>query len=458
MRIDPKIFRAYDIRGIYPDQINENIAHLIGEAFCYLVKEKYQIENPKILINFDVRVSSIPLFDSLKKGLLNQGAIVLDGGFSTTPLHYFGNWKLKVDGSVMVTASHNPKEYNGFKLFFREVEALSTNQGTQIIYEIITKKKYKNSSKSGKLEKVSIFDDYLVFLEKNTEIKNFSNLKMAVDFANGCTGPFFRKLANTFKLNYIGIFEEPDGNFPNHEPNPLKTENLGALQEKIRSQNLDLGIAFDGDGDRIIFFDEKGNPQRADFILAILAKHYLKRKFPESKIRVVLDARTSRGVRDVLKEEKIELIKSRVGYPFIKFLMRKNKALLGAELSGHFFWKENCYSESPLLTLFRVLEILAIEKRPLSQLVAPVNKYFSSKEINFEVEDKIGKIKELEKIYSDGQISKIDGLTVEYQDWWFNIRPSNTEQVLRLTVEANSKELLAEKIKELTEAINRVKS
>lgn len=458
MKLDPTIFKAYDIRGIYPDQINENVAYLIGRAFSFLVSQKYQLTLPKILVNYDVRASSPVIFNALLKGLEDQGTYILDGGISSTPIHFFGNWHFQVDGSIMITASHNPKDYNGFKLFLREVNPLSTEEGTKIIYEIIEKHSFdqEQSSRSQK-EKINIFNDYLKFLEKNIEPNDFSQLKFAVDFSNGCWSLFFRQIAQKFFLNYVGIFEKPDGNFPNHEPNPLKTEVLTKLKETIIKEHLSFGIAFDGDGDRILFFDEKGNPQRADFILGILAKYYLKKikeKNPNEKLAVVCDARASRGVRDILEEEGIEMIKSRVGYPFIKDLMKKNEGLLGVELSGHFFWKENCYSESPILTLFKVLELLKETQQPLSELIKPVAKYFSSKEINFEVDDKQETIKRIEEHYKDGKILKIDGLTVEYKDWWFNIRPSNTEPLLRLTVEANTEKLLEEKVKELEKIIS----
>ena len=455
MKVNSEIFRRYDIRGVYPSQIDEKTAYLIGRAFAFFLAQKYHLSSPVILVNYDVRSSSKSLFENLISGLVDQGAKVLNGGIAATPIHFFGNWHLKVDGSIMVTASHNPREYNGFKLFLREVNPLATNQGTEILYEIIKKGSFeKERSGKSRVEEVKFFDQYLEFLEKNLPKGDPSKLKFAADFSNGCWSLFFKEIAKKFSLNYIGIFEEPDGNFPNHEPNPLRTELLTELRKTIRDQKLNFGIAFDGDGDRIVFFDEKGNAQRADFILGVLAKHYLKEAQSVTKdLIVICDARASRGVRDVLEKEKIKMIKSRVGYPFIKDLMRKYKAALGAELSGHFFWKENHYSESPILTLFRIMEVLEKLNQPLSELIKPIAKYFNSKEINFEVEDKLEKIKELERIYKDGKISKIDGLTVEYKDWWFNVRPSNTEPVLRLTVEAETKDLLEEKIRELTEMI-----
>ena len=452
MTVNSEIFRRYDIRGLYPSQINEKTAYLIGRAFAFFLTQKYHLSSPVILVNYDVRSSSKSLFENLISGLVDQGAKVLNGGIATTPIHFFGNWHLKVDGSIMVTASHNPKEYNGFKLFLREVNPLAIDKGTEILYEIIKKESFREgNSGKGRVEEVKFFDDYLEFLEKNLPKIDFSKLKFAADFSNGCWSLFFKEIAKKFSLNYIGIFEQPDGSFPNHEPNPLKTELLTELKKTISDQNLNFGIAFDGDGDRIIFFDEQGNVQRADFILGILAKYYLKEAQSDKEdLTVVCDARASRGVRDVLEQENVKIVKSRVGYPFIKDLMRKHKAALGVELSGHFFWKENHYSESPILTLFRVIEILEKLNQPLSDLIKPIAKYFSSKELNFEVENKQEKIQELERIYGDGEISKIDGLTVEYKDWWFNVRPSNTEPVLRLIVEAETNQLLEKKIKELS--------
>ena len=457
--MDSSIFRAYDIRGIYPEQINQKVAKLIAESFCYFLKEKYKVAQPKILVSHDARLSSPVLARAVKNGLRRQGAYILDAGFATTPLNYFGNWYFKVDGSIVITASHDPKEYNGLKLFLRNVRPLatSTKKGTLILRDIIEKQDLglQKARKEGNIKKISLFKDYQQFIVKHLKKQDFSLVNIAVDFGNGCVGPFFKRLAKKIDLSYQGFFEQPDGNFPNHEPNPLKIKALTDLRKALKTKKFNLGVAFDGDGDRTVFFDEKGNYIRADFILAILALYYLKKlkKMPAKNIRVVCDARASRGVIEALKKEKIKVIKSRVGYPFIKALMQKNKAAIGGELSGHIFWEDAHSSESGLLTFLRVIEVLIEEKKSISELVKPMQRYHDSGEINFEVKNREKIIQGLQNRYRDGKISKLDGLTIEYKDWWFNIRPSNTEPLLRLIVEANSKEMLQKKIKELRKLI-----
>ncbi|MCD5396322.1 MAG: phosphomannomutase/phosphoglucomutase [Candidatus Pacebacteria bacterium] len=452
MKINPKIFRAYDIRGVYPKEINKNVAYFVGKAFCLFLKEHYRISSPKIVVGYDARVSSPTLYKGIKQGICGAGGKILDLGFCSTPLNYFAIWHKKADGGVMITASHNPKEYNGFKLSLRKVRALSTQQGTEIIYKKILrlKKTGLKQEKIEKIEKINILDDYFSFLEKKIKEKGFSSQKLIVDFSNGSTGPIFKEFSKKFKINYKALFEKPDGNFPNHDPNPFKEGNQKFIKRYLKRGRFDMGVMFDGDGDRICFLDEKGNFIRADYILALLAIFYL--KFSKSKY-VVCDLRASRGIKEAIERVGGKLIKSRVGYPFIKKEMEKYKAFLGGELSGHYFWKEASFSEASLLTLLCLMKVLKFSKKPLSSLVASIAKYESSKEINFEVEDKIGKIEKLKKIYKDGKISELDGLTVEYRDWWFNVRPSNTEPVLRLTVEANTKELLEKKVKELKKAI-----
>lgn len=447
IKISPKIFRAYDIRGIYPEEINKDVAYFVGKAFCLFLKDYYKKSSPKIVVGHDARISSPELFDGIIKGIWSAKGKVLDLGFCSTPLNYFSIWQKKADGGVMVTASHNPKEYNGFKLSLRNVKALSTKKGTEILFKKILKLK-KTIPKKKMIEKISPINDYVDFLEKKIEDKDFSSLKIVIDFSNGSMGPIFKKIAQVFLINYQALFEEPDGNFPNHDPNPLKEENRIFIKKYLKKGKFNLGVMFDGDGDRIYFLDERGNFIRADYILALLAKFYLK----ESKY-IVCDLRASRGVEEAIQKEGGILIRSKVGYPFIKSAMEKYRAFLGGELSGHYFWKETSFSEMPELALLRILKILKETRKPISLLIKDIAKYPNSEEINFEIEQKNEVMEKLKEIYKDGKISEIDGLTVEFKDWWFNIRPSNTEPLLRLTVEAKTKKLLLKKISELKKLI-----
>ena len=449
MKLLPHIFRAYDIRGIYPREVNKTVAYFVGRAFCDFLKDYYKIQKPKIVVGYDARLSSPQLYRQIKKGIWSANGEVLDIGFCSTPLNYFSIWHWKADGGIMITASHNPKEYNGFKLSLRKVKALSTTKGTEIIYQRILRLK-KVLPKKGKSIPLNALENYLNFLRKKTKNANFSNLRLIVDFSNGSMGPIFKEFAKVFGINYKPLFEKPDGNFPNHDPNPLKEEAQKYIKKELKRGKYHLGVMFDGDGDRIYFLDEKANFIRADFILALLAKECLKSS--KSKY-VVCDLRASRGVEEAIKKAGGKLIRSKVGYPFIKKEMEKYKAILGGELSGHYFWKEASYSEASLLTLLRVLQILQTKKKKLSQLIKPIAKYFSSGEVNFEVEDKLGVIQKLKEKFKSAKTSELDGLTVEFKDWWFNVRPSNTEPVLRLTVEAKTKLLLQRKLKELKKII-----
>jgi len=433
--MDETIFKKYDIRGIYPDQINAQVVYNISRGFLDFVKEFYKINRPKIIVSRDIRLSSVELEDSINKGLIEGGAEVIDMGLCSTPLNYFANFYSGADASIVVTASHNSKEYNGLKLSLRDVVAPSEIGALVRIKDLVLAGRF-SSGVQGTLSKVSYLDKYIDFIKKQID---FSNFKIAVNCVNGMIGPELKGLG----IDYKGINLEPDGNFPNYEPNPLDQRAQQTLIDFMEKDNFDLGIIFDGDGDRLLVIDSNREIIRNDYIIGLLAKY-------AANGRLVCDARVSRGVT----EEMQSVIRSAVGYPNIRRIMRKEDYFFGGELSGHFFWKDFSFAESPLLSTVRLLNVLEEQGLTLGQAINPFKKYFSPGEINFKgIENKIGKIKEVEKQYSDGEISHLDGLTVEYPDWWFNLRPSNTEPLLRLVVEANSQALLEKKISELKELI-----
>lgn len=448
--MDTSIFKAYDIRGLYPSQINKDIAQRIGRAFGVFVKNFYKIEEPRIIVGYDIRNSSKELFEAMSQSLLQEGCRVINIGLCSTPFNYFANWYIKADASVMITASHNPKDYNGFKFSLRGVVALAEVDGIERIKELVTNESIffapLPASRPGKLEEQDFIPDFLDFLTKEAGDTDFSKLKIAADCSNGMVGPIFEKLAKRIGLNYKGLFMEMDGDFPNHEPNPLNKEAIRGLQSLMKKERFDLGVIFDGDGDRFMVLSSEGKLMRSDFLLAIFAQHFLPRI--ENK-KIPCDARTGRGVKEAIWNAGGEMIKSKVGYPYIKKIMRKEKAFLGAELSGHFFWQDFSYSESVLLSMIRLFGILRERKEPIENLVKPMDKYFNSGEINFKTEDKEGALKKIEEKFNDGEISKLDGLTIEYQGWWFNVRASNTEPLLRLIVETKTEELLKKKVGEL---------
>ncbi len=451
MKIDPKIFKAYDIRGIYPSEINEKTAYLIARGFCGYLEKYHRISKPKIAVGCDVRNS----WKSLKRGLINGlkdgGAEIFDIGFCTTPLNYFANWHLKMDASIMITASHNPKEYNGFKISLKKVKALAEENGIKKLKRIIEKGNFKKK-KAGSVKKINVLNDYLKFLAKEADGIDFSDIKIVVDTANGSVGPVFEKLAKKIGLKYYPLYFKPDGNFPNHSPDPLQEKNLIFIKKEIKLKKANLGLAFDGDGDRVFFLSSKSRLIKNDFLLGAMAQYYFKKG--KSKF-VPADARISKGVREVIEESGGTIIRCKVGYPYVRENMRKYGAFLGGELSGHIFWKDFSYSESALLSVIRVLRILEEFKKPIEEIIKPMERYYSSSEINFQTESKKKKIIQLKNEYQNGKISELDGLTVEFKDWWFNVRPSNTEPLLRLTVEANSQKLLDQKIQEISELIEK---
>jgi len=439
--MDATIFKAYDVRGICPEQINEGVVFKIASAFAVFLKDYYSIERPKIVVGYDIRKSSEGLGNSVRDALKNQGCEVLDIGLCSTPLNYFANNHLKADGSIMITASHNPKQYNGLKLFLREALEVPEINAMDEIKEIASRK--FESHANGEIKELNLSDEYISFIAEQVKGVDFSNFRIAVDCGNGMAGPLFERLAKKLNLSYSGLFVDPNGDFPNHPPDPLNKESLVAIKELMEKEKFSLGVLFDGDADRLQVIDSSGKILEMGSLIGIFAKEFLSRNKT-----VPCDARISRSVVEEITRLGGQILKTKVGRPNLKKVMRKEDAFFGGELSGHLFWKDFFYCESALLALIKLLDIL--QKNTLEELKKPFEKYFSPGQINLEgVEDKETKIKEIEKNFLDGKISHLDGLTVEYSNWWFNLRPSNTEPLLRLTIEANTQELLDEKVKEL---------
>lgn len=449
MKVKEEIFRAYDIRGIYPQEINEEIFYLIAHALGQFLRPK------KFVIARDARPSSFSLAQSFKKALQEQGVKIFDIGWATTPMLYFGVNFFQADGGAMITASHNPAQYNGLKLVREKAIPIGKESGLSKIKKLVLQRKIKKIKKQGKVFLKDIKKDYINFLIPKKKI----NLpgKIVVDAGNGMTGIVLDEILSRLKIDYFGLYFEPDCTFPNHEANPLKEETLSDLKKKMKEKKAFLGIAFDGDGDRIAFLDEKQNVIEASLIFALLAKEILKEK---KKGVVLYDLRLSKIVPETILNCGGKPVKTKVGHAFLKKEMRKFKAVFGGELSGHFYFpfyfkKGKSYFESGIFTMIKIFEIISREKKYLSQLVLPFKKYFHSKELNFQVKNKKKVIKKLAQIYKEGKISWLDGLSVEYPQWWFNVRASNTEPLLRLNLEAKNKALLFEKIKEIKNYIEK---
>ena len=450
------IFKAYDIRGVYPTEISEEIAFKIGQAFAIYIKKSFSQKQVTIAVAHDNRLSSPSLTKSLEKGLTEQGATVIDIGLATTPMSYYACVSLKTNGGVMVTSSHNPKNYNGFKLVREKAIPISQDSGLKEIKEIIVGNKIGECSQQGKIIKRNVLSDYVSFVTRLFNFKQFrslKSLKIVVDTANAVPGlvvtPIFKK---TF-YHIDSIFKKLDGDFPNHQPNPLLPKNLQSLKSFVKSKKDDIGVAFDGDGDRIIFVDENGDFIYPDLITALMASFILM-IYPG--VKILYDVRSSNIVKDVIEKNGGIPVMARSGHSFIKEKMRKEDIFFGGEFSGHYYLKLNYFFESPFFVLFTILDHLSKSSKTLSDFIKPLKKYYHSPEINFKLANRSRIIREIENIYKNkkGKINKIDGLRVDFVNWWFNVRLSHTEPVLRLVVEADTKSLMEEKVKELTEVIN----
>ncbi|MEW6686831.1 MAG: phosphomannomutase/phosphoglucomutase [Candidatus Edwardsbacteria bacterium] len=451
--IDPKIFKAYDIRGIFPGELQEKIAYLVGRSFVeYLRMNDSGRQIFKVAVGQDMRLSSPVLFKNLAEGLQQQGATVIDIGLVSTDALYFAVGKLGFDGGIMITASHNPPEYNGFKMCQKEAIPLSADEGIFEIRDLVLKDNFcqRDRGSSQEFDIASAYTEHLLSFINPDKIKPF---KIVVDAGNGMAGKIVPSVFSHLPCQLVPMYFELDGSFPHHIPNPIEPKNVAELKERVLLEKVDLGVAFDGDADRMFLVDENATSLGGDIVTALIAKHLLSR---ENKATVVYNLICSRIVPEIIERYRGKSIKSRVGHAFIKPLMRKHNAIFGGEHSGHFYFRGHWYADSGMLALLVVLELLSEEETSLSELVKEIDRYFRSGEINVRLENIPEKLKELETKYakeSAKEISRLDGLTVEFDDWWFNARPSNTEPLLRINLEARTKELLEEKQKEVLELI-----
>ena len=425
------IFKAYDVRGLYPEQLDEAMARKIGQAFQHLLTD----DPGQVVVSRDMRSHSVPLCEALIDGLRSAGIDVIDIGLATTPMNYFAVGHLEAAGGIQVTASHNPARYNGLKFSLREARPVSGDDGIPLLEAKVASGDLPVAAERGKLEQAEIFDDYrrhvMFFVERPDEARK---LKVVVDAANGM-GSIYEPLLDQLGIELVQLYFELDGTFPNHEANPLKMENLQDLCRAVKREKADLGVSFDGDADRAAFVDERGEPVGSDLMTALIGGELLKRA-PGS--HVLYDLRSSRAVAEYILEKGGQPVRERVGHSFVKATLRQKDGIFGGELAGHYYFKDNYYADCAVLAVVEVLNLLWRGDKTLSEHIEPLLRYAKSLEINFEVEDKAGKIAELAEKYSDGQIDYLDGITVAYPDWWFNVRPSNTEPYLRLVLEASS--------------------
>ncbi|MDD3154068.1 MAG: phosphomannomutase/phosphoglucomutase [Victivallaceae bacterium] len=435
------IFKAYDIRGIYPTDLDTELAEKIGRAYVTFTGAK------KVAVGRDMRPHSNNLFTGLVKGITGQGCDVVDLGLCSTPESYYANGKLNLDGSIMITASHNPGEWNGFKLCRAHAVPISGSTGIADIQKLVETGVFPEATRKGDLSTYDIAAEYGAFLRKYAKITR--KLKVVCDFANAMGSYEIAGIRDLFEI--IPLYEELDGTFPNHEANPLHTATLDAIRRKVVETKADFGAAFDGDSDRCGFIDDEGNIIPMDLFTALLAQDIL----AAGPATILYDLRSSRAVRECIEEHGGKAIMSRVGHAFIKAQMRENDAVFAGELSGHYYFKENFTAESQGLAFLRFSNLLCKTGKKAHELVAPLRKYSSSGEINSRVTDAPAILQEIKKHFSDGKMFELDGVSVEYPQWWFNVRTSNTEPLMRLIVEADTQERMEAKRDELLAIIRK---
>ncbi len=447
-------FKAYDIRGRIPDELNEDMAYKIGRAYASLLKPS------RVCMGRDVRLSSAAISRAVARGINDLGCDVLDIGLCPTEEVYFATSHFKLDGGIMITASHNPMDYNGMKLVKKESRPISADTGLKDIERMVVTESFQpEANKKGATQSGSSRDAFIDHLLTYVHPEKISRLKVVMNCGNGCAGPVLEKLEGRIPLEFIKIFPEPDGTFPNGIPNPILPENQGVTAESVIAHKADLGIAWDGDSDRCFFFDEKGGFIDGYYIVGFLAKAFL-RRYPGSKI--VHDPRLVWNTLEMVKEAGGIPVMSKAGHAFIKERMRVEDAIYGGEMSAHHYFRDFAYCDSGMIPWLLLVETLSVEGGPLSEIIqARMDKYPVSGEINRTVADPHGVIQKVEAHYKDQgpEVDHIDGLSMEFHNWRFNLRPSNTEPVIRLNVESRQdKELLQGKTAEILDLIESLAS
>jgi phosphomannomutase len=431
------IFKAYDIRGTYPDQIDARMARRIGAAMVQFLSAK------RLVVGRDMRTMAPEIQDAVIDGMLDQGCDVVDIGLASTPMVYYGIGKLPCDGGLAVTASHNPKNYIGFKLCREEARPMSADTGIKDIRRLVEGPAPAPAKRRGKRDSVDVMEDWVEHIAGFA--KGIAPMTVCVDYANGMganeSPAIFAKIPG---LEIVPLYEQLDGTFPNHEANPLKESNLDDLRKAVKRHGATMGLAFDGDADRCAFVDEQGRTVHADLITVILARGMLQRHPGKG---IIYDLRSSKVVREEIVRLGGRPVRERVGHSFMKETMRKTDCIGGGELSGHFYFAENYYTDCGVLAAILVMNQLSQEKKTLKQAADALRKYHGTGEINFKVDDKDALMRQIAERFADGTIDWLDGITVTYDDWWVNVRPSNTEPLLRMCLEADTAPLMEEKRK-----------
>ena len=435
--VDPSIFKAYDVRGIYPDQIDEELAYRIGRGFARVLSELQDTPVPElsVAVGHDMRLSAPAMSERYAAGIADEGADVLDIGLAATEMVYWTVGSRDLDGGLVCTASHNPKAYTGAKLVKRGAIALSGDSGIGELREIVSAgDPGPPVDPPGAINREDIAEAFHEAARGYIDSERIRPMRVVVDGGNGMAGPMVGPLLDSFPIEQVKTYWEPNGEFPDHEPNPLLPENRQFIIDKVRDTGADLGIAWDGDADRCFFIDDTGEFVAGDFLTALLAESIVRK---EPGATVLYDVRASRAVRDVVERAGGRAEVNRVGHAFFKTRMRDTGAAFGGEVSGHYYFRDFYCADSGTIPALLILELLSVEGKRMSDLLEPLrSRYFISGEINSEVEDQDGKMEEIARHWSDGEVSRLDGISVDYPDWHFNVRPSNTEPLLRLNLES----------------------
>jgi phosphomannomutase len=447
--LSPEIFKAYDIRGLYGEQIDADLAERIGRAFALVLSQLAGKPVPQLHVGLgrDMRLTSPELAARYREGLLSAGANVIDAGMVGTEMLYYLVGSRELDGGLMCTASHNPSAYTGAKVVREGAIALSGDSGIQDIRRVVEAELEEGippagsgSTRGGGLEEIDLHGEFqaaaLRFIDPDVVRSAARPLKVVVDGGNGMAGPMVGPLLESLGLELIETYWTPDGSFPDHEPNPLLPENRQFIIEKVRDTGADLGIAWDGDADRCFFIDDTGTFVDGDFLTALLADSLL-RKAQRPGEAILYDVRASRAVPDTVQRAGGVAYVNRVGHAFFKTRMRAEGSLFGGEVSGHYYFRDFYCADSGTIPALLVLELLSSQDAPMSELLRPYReRYFISGEINSEVSDPDAKIEQIAARYADARQSRLDGISIDYEDWHFNVRPSNTEPLLRLCLES----------------------
>ncbi len=444
--LDPKVFKAYDVRGIYPDELDEAGAYAIGRAYVE------EFEPRRIAVGRDMRLSSPAMADAVMRGAADSGTDVVDLGLVGTEMVYFAVGELQLEGGIAVTASHNPKQYTGMKIVRRGALPVGGDSGLLDIRTRAMSGARHETGPTGTIEQEDIWPRFVDCVLSFIDVSAVKPLRVVIDAANGMGGAMLPPVLERLPIDAVRCYFEPDGSFPNHEPNPLLPENRAFIMRKVTEEEADLGVAFDGDADRCFFVDDTGDFVPGDFVTALLAESILEKQ-PRAKI--LYDVRASWAVPETIDRAGGVPLVNRVGHAFFKHRMREEDAVFGGEVSGHYYFRDFSQADSGIIPFLLMLELVSKRGRKLSEVLRPYREhYFITGELNTPVADVALKLQELkERFGPEGTVSHLDGLSVDAEQWHMNVRPSNTEPLLRLNLEALSPDLMERKRDEVLEVI-----